>query len=208
MIKGGKTYRIISDHLGSPRMVIDTSNGSIIQKIEYDEFGRVLSDTNSGFQPFGFAGGVYDQQTGLTRFGHRDYDAYTGRWTVKDPIQFDGGINFFVYTGNDPINLIDPLGLNSCDFSPDTPYGIDFSSACDAHDICCACSGDKEVCADAFYLDLVQECNKITDPSERENCYGLASLYSNAVRSPLGYCKKEESDIQINISPSIRPSYK
>lgn len=35
--------------------------------------------------------GLYDQHTGLVRFGARDYDAETGRSTTKDPIGFDGG---------------------------------------------------------------------------------------------------------------------
>ncbi|HET8934091.1 MAG TPA: RHS repeat-associated core domain-containing protein [Polyangiales bacterium] len=48
------------------------------------EFGVVLNDSNPGFQPFGFAGGLYDADTGLVRFGERDYDALTGRWTKKD----------------------------------------------------------------------------------------------------------------------------
>lgn len=46
------------------------------------------------------------------RFGARDYDAKTGRWTAKDPILFSGGdTNLFGYVVNDPINLIDPSGL-------------------------------------------------------------------------------------------------
>ena len=61
MVKGGVTYRIISDHLGSPRLVINTSTGQIVQRMDYDEFGNVLVDTNPGFQPFGFAGGIYDR---------------------------------------------------------------------------------------------------------------------------------------------------
>ncbi|MCZ7625927.1 MAG: RHS repeat-associated core domain-containing protein [Candidatus Methylomirabilis sp.] len=91
MIKGGVTYRIISDHLGSPRLVVNTADGSIAQQLDYDEFGNVLTDTHPGFQPFGFAGGLYDPDTGLVRFGARDYDAGTGRWTAKDPIRFKGG---------------------------------------------------------------------------------------------------------------------
>ena len=112
MVKAGVTYRIVSDHLGSPRLVIDTTTGAIVQRIDFDEFGNVTVDTNPGFQPFGFAGGLYDQHTGLTRFGARDYDAQTGRWTVKDPLRFAGGdTNLYGYVLTDPINNKDSLGL-------------------------------------------------------------------------------------------------
>jgi RHS repeat-associated protein len=112
MIKGGVTYRIITDHLGSPRLAVNTATGAIAQRIDYDEFGAVVMDTNPGFQPFGFAGGIYDTQTGLVRFGARDYDPVTGRWTAKDPILFAGGdTNLYGYVLNDPVNFIDPDGL-------------------------------------------------------------------------------------------------
>jgi len=112
MIKGGVTYRIISDHLGSPRLVVDVATGTVAQQLDYDEFGNVLTDTNPGFQPFGFAGGLYDPDTGLVRFGARDYDAETGRWTTKDPIRFSGGdTNLYGYVLSDPVNFVDPLGL-------------------------------------------------------------------------------------------------
>jgi len=112
MIKGGVTYRIISDHLGSPRLIVDVATGAVAQQVDYDEFGNVLTDTNPGFQPFGFAGGLYDPDTGLVRFGARDYDAETGRWTTKDPIRFGGGdTNMYAYVGGNPITRVDPLGL-------------------------------------------------------------------------------------------------
>ena len=104
-------YRLVTDHLGSPRLVVNTADGSVVQRMEYDEFGRVTTDTNPGFQPFGFAGGLYDRDTGLVRFGARDYDAATGRWTAKDPIGFRGlDANLYGYTLNDPVNLFDPDG--------------------------------------------------------------------------------------------------
>ena len=112
MIKNGVTYRFIKDHLGSPRLVVNTATGEILQRMDYDEFGNVTNDTNPGFHPFGFAGGIYDKDTGLVRFGARDYDAETGRWTAKDPIFFGGGsANLYTYVANDPTNLRDPSGL-------------------------------------------------------------------------------------------------
>ena len=112
VVKSGVTYRIITDHLGSPRMVVDANTGAVVQTIQYDEYGVLLADDNPGFMPFGFAGGLYDGETGLARFGARDYDAKTGRWTFKDPLKFQGpNYNLFLYAANDPINMIDPSGL-------------------------------------------------------------------------------------------------
>ncbi|WP_370307296.1 RHS repeat-associated core domain-containing protein [Sinimarinibacterium flocculans] len=112
MIKGSVTYRIVSDHLGSVRLVVDTSTGVVAQEIRYDAWGRVIFDSSPGFQPFGYAGGLYDSDTKLVRFGWRDYDPHIGRWTAKDPIRFAGGdTNIYAYAGSDPINNIDPTGL-------------------------------------------------------------------------------------------------
>ena len=79
--------------------------------MDHDEFGRVTLDTNPGFTSFGFAGGLYDPDTGLVRFGARDYDPETGRWTSKDPILFNGmQPNLYGYTFGDPVNFVDPDG--------------------------------------------------------------------------------------------------
>ncbi len=111
MIRGGVAYRIVADHLGSPRLVVNASTGQVVQRIDYDAFGNVTADTNPGFQPFGFAGGLYDRDTELTRFGARDYDPLVGRWTAKDRIGFLGGDpNLYGYVINDPVNLVDPSG--------------------------------------------------------------------------------------------------
>jgi RHS repeat-associated protein len=90
--------------------VVDVATGVVVQRIDYDEFGNIVTDTNPGFQPFGFAGGIYDTQTRLTRFGARDYDAGIGRWTAKDPVRFQSGLNFYNYVHNDPLNRVDPAG--------------------------------------------------------------------------------------------------
>jgi RHS repeat-associated protein len=91
--------------------VVNAEGGTVVQRMDYDAFGRVIQDTNEGFQPFGFAGGLYDADTGLVRFGARDYDAYAGRWTAKDPLIFAGlQTNLYVYVGGNPVSLIDPTG--------------------------------------------------------------------------------------------------
>ena len=67
MARGDETYRLVTDERGSVRKVVDVATGAVAQAIEYDPYGRVLSDSAPGFQPFGFAGGLYDADTGLVR---------------------------------------------------------------------------------------------------------------------------------------------
>jgi RHS repeat-associated protein len=108
MLKGGNSYRIVADHLGSVRLVIDVATGDIAQRLDYDAFGNVIEDTNPGFQPFGYAGGIYDRDLELVRFGARDYDPETGRWLSKDASGFTPGeFNLSQYVGADPINFAD-----------------------------------------------------------------------------------------------------
>ncbi len=98
--------------MGSPVEVVNTATGAVVEQISYDAWGNITSDTDPGFQPFGFAGGLYDADTGLVHFGARDYDPVTGRWTTRDPLGFAGGdTNLYGYVLQDPINLDDPSGL-------------------------------------------------------------------------------------------------
>jgi RHS repeat-associated protein len=113
MVTSTATYRLVKDHLGSVREVVDVATSTVAQTIRYDAWGRVLVDTNPGFQPFGFAGGLYDRETGLVRFGARDYDAKSGVWLDRDPLglQQPDGPNLFAYSLNDPANRQDERGL-------------------------------------------------------------------------------------------------
>ncbi|MCB1095369.1 MAG: DUF4157 domain-containing protein, partial [Verrucomicrobiae bacterium] len=111
MLSNGRTYRIVTDHLGSPRLVIDCESGVVAQMMRHDAFGRVLEDSAPRFQPFGFAGGIYDPDTRFVRFGARDYDPLTGRWTAPDPSLFNGSAsNLYAYVSSDPVNFVDPNG--------------------------------------------------------------------------------------------------
>ena len=98
---------------GRALRVVSGASGNVVKRIDHDSFGNIISDTDPAFEvPFGFAGGLHDRDTGLVRFGYRDYDPNTGRWTAKDPIIYAGGdTDLYGYVLNDPINFIDPYGL-------------------------------------------------------------------------------------------------
>jgi len=89
MVKGGHTYRMVRDHLGSPRLIVDASSGAVAQRVDYDEFGVVVSETGNGFQPFGFAGGLQDGDADATSLAGRTYATAVGSWTDR-PIAVAG----------------------------------------------------------------------------------------------------------------------
>jgi RHS repeat-associated protein len=114
LLSGGvvtRRLRLIKDQVGTVELVTDVSTGEIVQRLEHDEFGRVLSDSNPGLQPFGFAGGLYDLETRLVRFGARDYDPAIGRWTARDPVRNASGANWYVFANGAPTAAADATGL-------------------------------------------------------------------------------------------------
>jgi len=110
----GDTYRVITNHLGSVKLIVNAATGEIVLSNTYDEWGNLTDQTGNAEwleYDFTFAGGLYDADTKLVRFGARDYNPEIGRWTAKDPIGFGGGqSNFYEYCLNDPVNAVDPDG--------------------------------------------------------------------------------------------------
>src|SRR5690554_3119466 len=117
MVRGGEVYRIVSDQIGSVRLVVNADDVSdVLFRAEYTAFGEMtVLEGDVEATPFGFAGGLFDADTGLTRFGARDYDPVVGRWTAKDPIRFDSrdAPNFYLYANGDPVSFVDPGGLQA-----------------------------------------------------------------------------------------------
>lgn len=105
--KNSQKYYYISDGLGSNTALVD-QNGNIAQTYRYDSFGNIISSTGSLSQPYTYTGREYDTETGLYYYRARYYDAKIGRFLQEDPVW---GQNLYSYCGNDPINLLDPLGL-------------------------------------------------------------------------------------------------
>jgi RHS repeat-associated protein len=114
MKRGGDSHYYFKDALGSITSLSDSSE-TTLNNYEYDAFGSVFSKTELVVNPYGFTGRVLDNESGLMYYRMRYYDPAIGRFITADPIRFQGGINFYTYCLNDPVNLTDPLGLLSCD---------------------------------------------------------------------------------------------
>jgi RHS repeat-associated protein len=111
VVKGDSTYRLLSDHLGSIRQVVNVTSGFIAEERDYDAWGRVTLDTAPGLITLGYAGGLTDPLTTLIRFGARDYDPTVGRWCSRDADRLDPVVlQTYEYAASDPLNFIDPEG--------------------------------------------------------------------------------------------------
>jgi len=104
------TYYFLNDHLGTPRSVIDES-GQIVWQAAYPPFGKAQVLTETIVNNFRLPGQYFGAETGLHYNYFRYYDPSTGRYLTPDPIGLEGGINLFIYALNNPVNLVDPLGL-------------------------------------------------------------------------------------------------
>ncbi|MBO6189643.1 MAG: hypothetical protein J6N92_02385 [Alloprevotella sp.] len=110
-----RPYAYVQDHLGSVRLVIDATSRDTVQSLEYLPTGKIWRSAHAAFQPFKFCGkealtqNAWDVYDSLARFQRMDYP----RFTSPDPLaEKYYGVSPYVYSSNDPINRIDPLGLS------------------------------------------------------------------------------------------------
>jgi RHS repeat-associated protein len=107
------TYYYTRDHLGSIREVTDAS-GDIRARYTYDPFGRRTKVNGDVEADFGFAGMFWSSEASLALTHFRAYDPELGRWLSRDPLyhaETREGPNLYAYVRNEPVGLMDPLGL-------------------------------------------------------------------------------------------------
>ena len=207
-IKGTTTftpYYYHADGLGSITALTDT-NGSIVQRYEYDSFGNQTITTNGNItQPYTYTAREYDTETNMYFYRARYYDSKAGRFVTKDPIGFDGGdVNLYAYVKNNPILYIDPMGM-ACgtwwnDWAiPDALGGYNFSDCCQKHDDCYEgknnqCNKNQKQCDDEFYQCMRRVCDY--KHLSIKQCYSNTSKYWYAVRrlgdGPFKAARKKE----------------
>jgi RHS repeat-associated protein len=112
-IISGTPYYYVQDRLGSVREMVATG-GSIAAQYDYDPYGNQTVDSGTLASDIGYASYFTPAGTGLDFALNRAYDSYDGRWLNRDPIGEVGGSNLYAYVGDNPVSLIDPLGLAAC----------------------------------------------------------------------------------------------
>jgi RHS repeat-associated protein len=121
-------FWLISDHLGTPRMIAErTGKLEGIKRSDYLPFGESANAlggraTSQGYASEsvrqGFTGYEEDAETGLDYAQARYYAISMGRFIQADPLFIElkrladpQRINLYAYVRNNPLAYIDPLGL-------------------------------------------------------------------------------------------------
>ena len=110
----GSTYHPAFDGNGNVMGYYAADTGETAAEFEYGPFGELIRATGEKKDDFKFKFSTKyeDAETGLLYYGFRYYNAETGRWLSRDPIEEKGGLNLYGYVGNYPIGRIDYLGLS------------------------------------------------------------------------------------------------
>ncbi|MBI3870960.1 MAG: RHS repeat-associated core domain-containing protein [Verrucomicrobia bacterium] len=102
------------DGNGNLTSLVKASDASRTADYEYSPFGEVIraSGTMATLNPFRFSTKYQDEETGLNNYGYRLYNAVTGMWPNRDPLEEEGGVNLYGFARNNAVGFWDVLGLH------------------------------------------------------------------------------------------------
>jgi RHS repeat-associated protein len=111
--QGSATYYVETDHLGTPRNVVDptTNNAVWTWTLLGNAFGTDNPIASSFSLNLRYPGQYYDSENGWNYSLFRNYEPPSGRYGESDPIGLGGGITTYGYAGLSPLMGVDPSGL-------------------------------------------------------------------------------------------------
>ena len=112
MHRTGTTWYDLADGLGSITSLSSVA-GNIADTYTYDSFGNLIASSGTAINPIQYIGREFDKETNLYFNRARYYDPNIGRFMSEDPVGFAGGMNFYGYSFNSPVNLRDPSGRSA-----------------------------------------------------------------------------------------------
>jgi len=97
---------------------IDATTGDIVERYVCTAYGKATVYSPTWTTPTApatdgplYCGYFFDAETALYQVRHRYYDSSLSTFTSRDPIGYEGDINFYRYVGDSPLNAVDPEGL-------------------------------------------------------------------------------------------------
>ncbi len=153
-INSATKYFYSLDKLGSIASMSDNAGNAVSQR-SYEPFGIVTVQNEVTTPDFGYAGYYLHTRSSLNITVNRAFSSTLGRWLSRDPLYERLSPNLFVYVKNNPINLVDPLGLAAAFSRPYPPNragsvpNVCFSD-CDTGDIEC-CDSHRKDCLSQCY---------------------------------------------------------
>ena len=119
MYRGGARFYYHSNRVFSTYALTDSA-GQIVERYSYTPYGQATTFNaayeDAGFisrvgNPFTFTGRELDAETGLMHYRARTFDTVQGRFLQRDPMGYEDGWDLYEYVSGNPINHLDPLGL-------------------------------------------------------------------------------------------------
>lgn len=112
MVRNNQIYYLHNDHLGRPQMATNSSK-VVVWKASNLSFDRTVTQDSIGGINLAFPGQYLDIESGILHNGFREFLPDSGRYLQSDPIGLSGGINTFAYVESDPVDAVDPFGLDT-----------------------------------------------------------------------------------------------
>jgi len=127
MLRSVATSFYNADGLGSATSISNAA-GALTQTYTFNAFGNLTTSSGSLSNPFQYTGREFDSETGLLYLRARYYDPAKGRFISEDPLQFEAGSNFYIYSGENPVGRVDPFGFDWIEYTGQslTLYGGNF----------------------------------------------------------------------------------
>jgi len=177
---GGAIEYIHADQTNTPQKMTNTAQAVVWNRVQ-QPFGTTVSTTGTASSNLRAPGQYADAATGLDYNLNRDYSPALGRYIEADPIGLAGGINAYVYVGQNPVTRSDSLGLcqdcspneggNSLDDAIDDPTDKIFQFLFDLLAVASFATGTGELAAGgvaaadrsfAYYMQIVERLDVST----------------------------------------------
>ena len=172
-----------------------TKNGEVVWAAVYDAFGKARMVSDSKIEnDLRFPGQYFDAESGVLYNYHRYYYPSTVRYLSIDPIGQTISKNPYHYAYNNPIKMIDPLGLRSGSILGNAYFEYEMDKL----------FADSKTGIDQYLLDLKEEIDQLIGNTKHDICLGNCFLvrFSGHYRCRLNWDLKNHEIRDTLMSPT------